>query len=231
VLRSPGNDNALKSSARVNMTSDLTSKGQTFTLTMVGAYDFGRQSGRLDVTLPGGAISHVSEIFTEDTIYAKLPPSEGSPGGWGSLARSRATAHYVLRSPGNDPGDVLRQARRVHWDGSGVADDLGGRQATKYVGAMDDETAVLYLSDEAKAKAQQMFQASESVSDGVLASAWVDDAGALVRLVFDWTVADPDTNGIRSTLALDLSQPGVRVTVTAPDAATSAADFQGILLG
>ena len=58
------------------------------------------------MVLPGGAIDRIHEVFTKDTVYvdrlADLPA-----GRWVGSPRDQVRAHYLLRTPANDPGNPV----------------------------------------------------------------------------------------------------------------------------
>jgi len=119
------------------MVSTLTNDGQDYVLTLQGSFDFAADTGSLVITFPGGAISRTEELFTESSLYFRLPadPSQPEQLIWVRIPRAEAKVRYLLRPPGNDPEYVLAQlpkARSVRLVGS---EQVGGVALTRYQGS------------------------------------------------------------------------------------------------
>lgn len=222
----------LATSARVATTSTVMSSGQAYTVRIVGSYDFARSAGRLDVSLPGGATPRLTEVLTPDAVLvnraANLPA-----GKWAVLSRNDSRAHYILRTPANDPSALLRQAQRLTWAaGGGPSEAIDGRDTVKYTSTMDVDTAVLYLADaQLEQRVRNVLATAAKSSAGIQASAWIDTAGTLARVAFDLSVGEPTINGLRTTLTLDLNDTGLPVKVAPPRSTMPVSELTGILTG
>jgi hypothetical protein len=103
---------SLRSSAKVLTTVTVTNADKRYTITIRGAYDMRSERGRLTVVLPGGGIDRVHVVFTRSEVYvdrlANLPE-----GAWAVSPRDRVKTHYLLRTPANDPGAVVKQVAEI----------------------------------------------------------------------------------------------------------------------
>ncbi|MFK4269053.1 hypothetical protein [Streptomyces milbemycinicus] len=188
-------------------------EGETrYTISVDGPFDLAKDKGKLSVDFPGGAIDHVDEVFDGDTVY--VSEVQGADDGtWGSAARDKVEAHYLLRAPLNDPEHYLRQIsamRKVERFGSD--ETVGGVPTTRYRGSIDHGTLTLRLADKPRKGAEQIRDA-QGTDLPVFADAWVDRQGRLVRLKMTYRMAT-----VSVTTTVTLSAFGKPVKVTAPDA-------------
>jgi hypothetical protein len=99
---------SLRSSAKVLTTVTVTNADKRYTVTIQGSYDLRSERGRLTVLLPGGGIDRVHVVFTSSEVYvdrlANMPE-----GAWAVSPRDQVKTHYLLRTPANDPGAVVKQ--------------------------------------------------------------------------------------------------------------------------
>ncbi|MDW6060669.1 hypothetical protein SAZ11_25030 [Streptomyces sp. FXJ1.4098] len=203
-------------------------EGETrYTISADGPFDLAKDKGKLSVDFPGGAIDHVDEIFDGDTIY--LSQVQGTDDGtWGSVARDKVEAHYLLRAPLNDPEHYLRQIsamRKVERFGSD--ETVGGALTTRYRGSIDHATLTLRLADKPR-KGAEKIRDVQGTDLPVFADAWVDHQGRLVRLKMTYRMAT-----VSVTTTMTLSAFGKPVKVAAPGASRTvpATSKGGVLLG
>ncbi|WP_190094851.1 LppX_LprAFG lipoprotein [Streptomyces melanogenes] len=199
--------------ARIDEKIEVGDERGSFPLTVTGDFDMAADRGRLAVDFPGGAISHLDEVFAGDTVY--LRNNKNTPHGWNMLERAAAQSHYLLRAPVNDPEHVLAQIalmRRVTHSGQ---DTINGTRCVRYRGVLDHAAITLRLS--ATVREQADAARSELGTDlPVHAEAWTDPHGRLVRARLSFNAG---TAHLTTTLSLsDLGKP---VTIT-PPAATDA---------
>ncbi|MDX3226443.1 hypothetical protein [Streptomyces sp. ME19-01-6] len=198
-----------------------------FAVSVDGPFDLAKDKGKLAVDFPGGAIDHVDEIFDGDTIYVSGIQG-AAKGTWGSVARDKAEAHYLLRAPLNDPEHYVRQIaamRKVERFGSN--ETVGGTLTTRYRGSIDHATLTLRLADKTRKNAEKIRDA-QGTDLPVFADAWVDRQGRLVRLKMAYRM-----NTLSVTTTVTLSEWGKPVKAAAPDASRTvpATTQGGVLLG
>ncbi|MEU5030042.1 hypothetical protein [Streptomyces milbemycinicus] len=211
-------------SARIDGTVETRDGEKTYTVSLSGRFDLAKDKGKVAVDFPKTPIDHVDEIFDGDTIYAR-PAKGADKGPWGSVARDRAEAHYLLRAPLNDPEHYLRQIaamRKVERFGS---ETLGGRPTTRYRGSIDHATLTLGLADKTR-KGVEKIRDALGTDLPVFADAWVDREGRLVRLRMTCRL---ETLSVTTTVAL--SDFGKPVKAAAPDGSVPVTPKGGFLLG
>ncbi|MCX4584989.1 hypothetical protein [Streptomyces sp. NBC_01481] len=195
------------STARIEEKIELRDGGTTYVLSVTGSFDLAKDKGRLAVDLPGGAISHMDEIFAGDTVY--LRGVNGLEDAWGSMARDRAEAHFLLRAPLNDPEHVLRQVAAMQKVSRLGEENVNGVPAVHYRGTLDHQTLTLRLATGVRTKADAMRDALGSEIP-VFADAWVDGKGRVVRVGLSFT------SMTSVTVTMTLSDLGKPVTAVAP---------------
>ena len=215
----------LGSSAKVLTTVTLTNATKTYTITIRGAYDMRSERGRLTVLFPGGGIDRVNVVLTRNKVYvdraANLPL-----GSWAVSPRDQVKAHYLLRTPANDPGAVVKQVAEIQRPLLIRGETLRAVATKHYAGWLGKKTVTKYLAADKLDAANRLFDALGT--DGVPAHVWIDDQGQIVRIVLAYTAG-----GVTSKLQLDLSDHGspVRVRVPSPDYEVRAGGFSGVLFG
>lgn len=166
-------------SVRLDQEIELGDATKTYRMSITGDFDMAGDKGQLAVDLPGGAISHMDEIFVGDTVYLRgvVPGAEDT---WGSFDRDKGEAHAMLRAPLNDPEHVLIQVaatKKVSDEGTAK---VNGVPTTHYRGMLDHATATLRLEKSMREKADESRELlGEDMP--IFADAWVDDAGRVVR--------------------------------------------------
>ncbi|MFD9597034.1 LppX_LprAFG lipoprotein [Kitasatospora sp. NPDC059973] len=215
-----------RTSARVGQTVQLTNGDTTYNLAVAGDFDMAADRGQLGVNLPGGAISHLDEVFADGQVYVR--GSAGVPAGsWAAIDRERPVAHALLRSPVNDPEHVLQQLSTLTRVVRNGEEELDGVRTVRYSGVLADDAVVLRLAPEVQAK----LATYRSLGGGDLripAEVWVDPQGrvAKVRLVLDM---DP----IHAVTTVTFTELGKPVKVSPPPAKSTSAvtELSGVLTG
>ncbi|WP_405794540.1 hypothetical protein [Streptomyces sp. NBC_01506] len=212
-------------SSRLDQKIELGDGTTTYRMSITGDFDMAADRGRLSVDLPGGAISHLDEIFVGDKVY--LRGAEGLEGHWGSIDRDKAEAHAVLRAPLNDPEHVLVQVAAVKKVSDEGTAKVNGARTTHYRGMLDHATATLRTEESLRAR---FDEARESLGEDipVFADAWVDGSGRVVRTRLTFSMA-----GVNVTTTMTFSDFGKPVKATAPPAADTvpATEVKGVLPG
>ncbi|MGH2358768.1 MAG: hypothetical protein ACRDGJ_12310 [Candidatus Limnocylindria bacterium] len=215
----------LRSSAKVLTTVTVTNATKRYTITIRGGYDMRSERGRLTVVLPGGGIDRVHVVFTRSEVYvdrlANLPE-----GAWAVSPRDRVKTHYLLRTPANDPGAVVKQVAEIQRPLLIGEENLRAVATKHYRGWLGWKTLTKYLAADKLDAANQVIDALGT--DGVPADVWIDDRGQIVRILLAFTAG-----GVTSKLQLDLSDHGspVRVRAPSPDYEVPEGGFSGVLLG
>lgn len=215
---------ARNTSERIRESLDLTSQGHTYHLTVTGAFDMAGDKGTLAVDFPGGAISHLDEIFTGGEVYVRGLSEAGS--GWADVPRDQAESHYILRAPLNDPEYLLEQIGAMQDVFPGAPEQVDGVHAAHYRGSLGFAAATRRMASATRSQLTDMKQAFGSTL--VDADAWIGSDGKLVRTRTSFHVQD-----ITATMTLTLSDAGLPVKAQAPPAAKviPAASVSGVLVG
>ncbi|MFF1477122.1 hypothetical protein ACFVYD_06015 [Streptomyces sp. NPDC058301] len=187
-----------KSTAAFDEKIEISGDGQDFTIAVKGGFDFGGDKGTLAVDFPGGAISHMDEVFANNRVYVR--GAAGMDGAWGVIGRDKAEANYLLRAPLNDPEHVLRQLSGLHKISKEETEQVNGVPAVRYHGLLASDALTSRVSAKLRAEVGKL---SDLVGDAVpmYADTWVDAQGRLVR----------------ARLRCDLGQGHVAVTVAFTD--------------
>jgi len=216
---------SLHSSANVLMTVTITNATKRYTITIRGAYDMRSERGRLTVVFPEGGIDRVHVVLTRSEVYidraANLP--EGS---WAVSPRDQVKTHYLLRTPANDPGAVVKQVAEIQRPLLIGEENLQAVATRHYRGWLGRKTVTKYLAADKLDGANRLLDALGR--DGVPADVWIGDQGQIVRILLAFTAG-----GVTSKLQLDLSDHGapVRVRAPSPDYEVPQGGFSGILIG
>ncbi|MFP3990865.1 hypothetical protein U9R90_26030 [Streptomyces sp. E11-3] len=196
--------------AKINEKIELTdtAKATTHTLTITGNFDLAADKGRLAVDLPGGAISHLDEIFADGKVYVR--GFDRLPDTWASIARDKAEAHYLLRAPLNDPEHVLQQVAAMTRISKHSTQQVNGTPATRYRGKLDHATLTSRLAEPTRTKAADQREAL-GTDIPAFADAWIDPKGRVVRTRLTF-----HGGGASVTATMTLSDLGKPVKVAAP---------------
>jgi hypothetical protein len=207
------------------VTVTVTNAGKRSTITIRGGYDMRSERGRLTVLLPGGGIDRVNVVFTRSEVYvdrlANLPE-----GAWAASPREQVKTHYLLRTPANDPGAVVKQVTEIQRPLLIGEETLRAAATKHYRGWLGWKTVTKYLAADRLDAANKLRDGLGT--DGVPADVWIDDQGQIVRILLAYGVG-----GVGSKLQLDLTDYGspVRVRAPSPDYVVPAGGFSGVLLG
>jgi hypothetical protein len=185
-----------------------------YVMTVSSSYDWGTASGDSTVNFPGGAISTAWTSFVGDKAYVKVAGNTGST--WGGMQRSTAVAHYLARTPLNDPSLLVK------WldDAEVVSGD-----ARNMVLLIPIPVATQYFEPSRRAKAAEALQSLEN--GGMDATLTFDEAGHIKSMTFELRKA----NQTISSSVTKLSAFGKTVVESAPSSPKPASAFGGILLG
>ncbi|MFG2606433.1 hypothetical protein ACGFT2_23205 [Streptomyces sp. NPDC048514] len=217
---------AARTSARLNERVEITGGSETFAVTVTGRFDFGRDRGSLAVDFPQGGIAHVEETFADGKVYL-LGAGGVDPGTWGTTARDKAEAHYVLRAPLNDPEHVLRQSSAMKRVSRVGEESVHGVRAVHYRGMLDHKALTLRLAKDVREK---MDQARDLVGDDLpaFADVWLDGRGRLVQTRM--TLGLSEARVEVTTAFSNIGEP-VRVTVPHTEDTVPVSSVSGVLTG
>jgi len=210
----------------------MTSGDERYVLTISGWYDLQRDTGQLAVDFPGGAISHLDEVLTPDFLFFRAKGMPNLPDGyWGSTPRDEVRAHYLLRSPGNEPEYVLRQVSEIKEAARMVrSEQVRGAPATRYSGLLPAETLVRGIAG----RSQDQVAAVKAVlgeGGGAETDVWVDHHNRVVRVVIQ--IPGEAFGGMGVAVDMQLFGYGTAGRVTIPPAGSRlpAVAPTGILVG
>jgi len=205
---------------------ELETDGKTMSLSVTGDFDFAADRGRLAVDLPGGAIDHIDEIFTDGHVY--VSEAANAPGRWIRLDRDTAKAHYWLRAPANDPEHVLEQIAGIDTPEVVGTETLDGTPTTHYQGELPHDALLLRGTDKLRTSTQKLDDALAPDTLHIAAHLWIDNRGhiARTRLVLD-------LDELTSTTTTTFTTPRTPIDTTTPDPqdVSPTNEMTGILIG
>lgn len=215
-----------KTSARITERIEVTTDKGDVQITAAGPFDMAKDTGKLTVKLPGGPIEQLDEIFGGGKIYLK-PLGNLKKDQWAVVERDRALAHFLLRSPANDPEHVLLQISTMRDVKKAGTEKIGGRSTTHYRGTIGHDTIAFRLDPNTLAKIDALRE-KEGEDLPVDADAWVDGDGRLARVKLTSALGQT-----RVTITMELSDFGVAVRVPVPEKGSTVPteDTQGLLPG
>ncbi|MFJ9951744.1 hypothetical protein [Kitasatospora sp. NPDC091207] len=205
---------------------ELTDGESTYKLAVAGDFELAADRGQLGVDLPGGAISHLDEIFADGQVYVR--GSAGVQAGfWAAIDRERTIAHALLRSPANDPEHVLQQISALGQVTRSGEEEVSGVRATRYNGILATDAVTLRLAPEIRSKLETYRSLSGSDLE-IPAGVWVDPQGRVVKVQLVL-----DMSPIHSVTTVAFTELGKAVKVTAPPAknTTAVTELNGVLTG
>ncbi|MBH5335360.1 hypothetical protein IHE55_11365 [Streptomyces pactum] len=215
-----------RTSARITERVKVTSDKGGFELTASGPFDMAKDTGKLSVRMPGGAIDHMDEVFGGGKVYLR-PLGNLGKDTWAVIDRDRAQAHYLLRSPANDPEHLLWQVSGMRDVRERGTERIRGERTTHYRGTLGHDTVAARLDPLTLAKVEALRE-KEGEDLPVTADAWVDGKGRLARVRLASAMG-----GTEVTITMDLTDFGVAVRVPVPDPTSTKATetTQGLLPG
>jgi len=221
---------SLRSQVRVAATHAITTGGVTTTITIAGVYDMRSGSGTLTAAVPGGAIDSVDIRLTPDVVYL-TPVSGQASGTWGRSPRREVKAHYLLRTPANDPAALLRQLEHIQAVERVGEESLGDVATTHFRGTLGQSTLTTDLAAEKKKLADTVLGLMGV--DRLPVDVWITGDGLVARVAIAYQVGDPDASGLSSGFILDLrvTTDPVRVVVPPWTSTVATSDLGGILVG
>ena len=214
-----------RTSVQINQQLQIDTDDETHTITIAGPFDLAEGRGRLGVDFPGGAISHIDEVFADGKVYVR-GASDLPDGTWAALDRDKAVAHYLLRSPLNDPAHVLQQISTLTQVTRGGEEEVDGVRTAHYSGILTDDALTARLAPEVRDQTQTYLSANTDIP--VSADVWIDPRGRAVKIRIG-----VETSTIRSSNTVAYTEPGKAVTVTPPAAkdTSTVTDLSGVLVG
>ncbi|KUJ65633.1 hypothetical protein ACZ90_45905 [Streptomyces albus subsp. albus] len=213
-----------RGTVRIGERIELGDGSSTYTMNLTGAFDLGRDKGRLAVELPGGAVGRLEEVFAGDMVY--LRGAQDLEGRWGATSRDGAEAHYLLRAPLNDPEHVLRQVAAMREVAKLGPEKVNGVTAVRYRGTLDHATVTLRLAKSTREKADRLRDGLGGELP-VFADAWIDGRGRVVRARLSFE----GVGNVKVTMNLsDFGKP-VKAAPPSPADAVLLGKTSGILLG
>ena len=214
-----------RTSVQISQQLQIDTDDETHTITITGPFDLAEGRGRLGVDFPGGAISHIDELFADGKVYvhgaSDLPDDI-----WAALDRDKAVAHYLLRSPLNDPAHVLQQISTLTQVTRGREEEVDGLRNAHYSGILTDDALTARLAPQVRDQMQTYLSANTDIP--VPADVWIDPRGRAVKIRIG-----VETSTIRSSNTVAYTEPGKAVTVTPPAAkdTSTVTDLSGVLVG
>ncbi|MFJ2738333.1 hypothetical protein ACIO3O_01555 [Streptomyces sp. NPDC087440] len=207
-------DAAGNSTARIDEAIRLTGGGQDFTITVKGAFDMKADKGTLKASLAqtGGTAQKpvpLDEIFSDDTVYVRMPSERNGDTGWRAIQRDKTEVHYLLRAPANDPEHVLRQVSMAHDVTEVGQEKVNGTSAVHYRGKLDSKALLLRM---AKDRRELMAGPLEAMGDSLpaFADVWLGKDGRIVRITLGC-----DLGQGKVTATMNLTGRGEPVTLPA----------------
>ncbi|GAA3491461.1 hypothetical protein [Streptomyces cremeus] len=175
-----------KTTARIDEAIRLVGSGQDFTITVKGAFDMKADKGTLKTALAqtgaqAGKAVPLDEIFNGDTVYVRMPNERTGDTAWRSTSRGEAEAHYLMRSPLNDPEHVLRRAAMAHHVTEVGPEKVNGVATTHYRGGLNADAVLLGMARERRALMEGPLK---EAGDGLpaFADVWVTEDGRIARI-------------------------------------------------
>jgi hypothetical protein len=184
-------------------------------MTVSSSYDWRSASGDSTVKLPGGAIPTAWTAFDGDKAYVNGGANSGPT--WGVLQRPTAFAHYLGRTPLNDPSLLIK------WlDGA----EIVSGDTRSMVLHIPIPAAIQYMEPSMRAKTAE---ALESIgSRGMDAIVTFDDASHITSMTFNIRGADQVLYASNASKLSDFGKPMAKST---PGSPVPMSKFGGILLG
>ncbi|MCC5477745.1 hypothetical protein [Streptomyces barringtoniae] len=212
--------------ARLHERIEVSGRGETYTLTVTGGFDFAGGRGSLAVDFPEGGIPHIDETFADGKVYVKGAAGTDAAA-WAVMPRDKAEAHYVLRAPVNDPEHVFRQTaamKRVSREGE---ETVHGVRTVHYRGMLDHKTLTLRMTSDVRSKTDK---ARDVLGDDLpaFADAWVDGRGRLVQTCMTLNLAAVQ---VKVTMALSGLGAPVSVRTPRPGDTVPVSGMSGVLTG
>ncbi|WP_329402897.1 hypothetical protein [Streptomyces melanogenes] len=211
-----------KSTAAFDEKVEIAGDGQNFAIGVKGRFDFAGAKGMLAVDFPEGGISHVDEVFASNKVYVR--GAAGLDGEWGVIGRDKAEAHYLLRSPLNDPEHVLQQLSTMHKISKEGTEQVNGATAVRYHGLLGADILTLRGSAKLREQASQLRGVVGEIP--MYADTWVDSQGRLVRARLRC-----DLGPGHVAVTVDFADHGKAVKVSVPGDATPVSSVSGVLTG
>ena len=221
---------SLRSQVRVAATHAITTGGVTTTVTIAGVYDMSSNSGTLTADLPGGAIDSSDIVLTPDVVYVS-PVAGQANGTWARSPRREVRAHFLLRTPANDPAALLHQIEHIQDVELVGEESLGDAATTHFRGTLGQSTLTTYLAADRKKLADTVLGLMGV--DRLPVDVWVTADGLVSRVAIAYLVGDPDAQGLSAGFILDLrvTTDPIRVVVPAWPSTVATSDLGGILAG
>ncbi|MCX4782138.1 hypothetical protein [Streptomyces sp. NBC_01264] len=212
--------------ARTSQTVEVGDGARAYVLTVAGDFDMAADKGALSVDFPGGAISHLDEVFADGNVYVRASAGPDKDP-WGSIPRAGATAHAALRAPLNDPEHVLEQVAALTDVSKGNEEDLDGVKAVHYYGLLPYEALTSRLAPDVGLTLDTLrTQLGGAVP--VAAEVWVDGQGRVVRTRM--TLSIGKVRSVTTVVFTELGKP-VRIVVPPAGDIVPARSSSGVLIG
>ncbi len=207
-------------SERTQTTGTVALTGQTLRFRGEGGFNHATEEGyqELDLTVPGGRVTSVDEVFIKNAFWLKSPLFDASlPSGkeWlkVDLARADKTLGFNFKALlGQTPDDALELLRRIAKPVTTVGEEeVDGVTTTHYRARINPRTIP------AKDKLEQLTAAKYKPID-----VWIDDEDLVRQVRLDYTAkADPaKPERARTTVTMKLGDFGLTVDVDPPPASS-----------
>jgi hypothetical protein len=203
---------------------------RTTTMHGAGLFDFGREIGRIDLTMANGALQ---EVLTPSALYLRSEsaanPAASAGKGWSKVDISRLSDGNLVSGGSTDPAVTFAMLGGVLQDVKYIGQDkVRDTQVAHYQGTLDlaDAASVAVPTGDANAAADKKALSNAArtfTTTKVPFDAYLDDSGRLRRFVarFEFTVPGPAHAKATVTSATELYSFGVPVGVIAPQTPTT----------
>ncbi|WP_194926909.1 hypothetical protein [Catenulispora pinisilvae] len=215
---------------------------QTLTMHGTGLFDFGKQVGSVDLTVPTGTLN---EVLTPSTVYlrrgaatATSTAAAASASAWTKMATANVSDGNLISGGATEPSLVFAMLGGMQGGVKYVGQDsVRGTPVAHYQGTLDLTQAATALAGQAMAKdggaaAQDAAADKQALTNAARAftttkvpfDAYLDGQGRLRRFVASFSfVENPTTKPVAQvTSATELYGFGTPVTVVTPTVAGSA---------
>ncbi|MBS2546619.1 hypothetical protein KGQ19_07040 [Catenulispora sp. NL8] len=216
---------------------------QTLTMHGTGLFDFGKQVGSVDLTVPTGTLN---EVLTPSTVYlrrsattATATAAAAPATAWTKMATANVSDGNLISGGATEPSLVFAMLGGMQGGVKYVGQDsVRGTPVAHYQGTLDLTQAATALAGQAMAEdggaaAQDAAADKQALTNAARAftttkvpfDAYLDGQGRLRRFVADFSfVENPTTKPVAQvTSATELYGFGTPVTVVMPTVAGSAA--------
>ena len=212
--------------AVLNMTINMAVAGKDIVIDMTGPMDLNGSGGDVTATmsgvgLGGGSNIKMREIIIGKLVYLKMNLA-GLPDTWFKVDLSKTGAGSALPAGGIGAGDQLKQLQNLSQIKVVGSDTVGGVAATHYSGRVDFSKVSALIAKLGTGVDLSKITTGSSIPLDV----WVDGKGRVIKLIEDMSLKVSGQT-ITMKVAMDLSNFGVPLKLTAPASAQDLSSMMG----